>query len=232
VRMEHGPTVEPTPEAGPQHQHEPATHGCAQLSLPTLGDDEGPCSSLPLGFFRLSPRERLFVEGVMKHGRYRQAALDAGYSSRNAAWIASDLVRRPDIQAVFMQLCHRAEERVTARAGDCLGKAESYSFDLALAKERRADAQRKVDESSDMVAREIAEAELADARKEEDRLSRICSDWTKLAFLAMGKGLPESKVTNHTTIVTGGRVIEPALLEAITQARLDGVLESREAVPA
>ena len=48
----------------------------------------------------------------------------------------------------------------------------------------------------------------------------------------MGKGLPESKVTNHTTIVTGGRVIEPALLEAITQARLDGVLESREAVPA
>jgi phage terminase small subunit len=108
----------------------------------------------------------------MKHGRYRQAALDAGYSSRNAAWIASDLVRRPDIQAVFQQLCHRAEERVTARAGDCLGKAESYSFDLAIAKERRADAQRKVDESSDMVAREIAEAELTDARKEEDRLSR------------------------------------------------------------
>ena len=168
----------------------------------------------------------------MKHGRYRQAALDAGYSPRNAAWIASDLVRRPDIQVVFQQLCHRAEERVTARAGDCLGKAESYSFDLAIAKERRADAQRKVDESADMVSREIAEAELADARKEEDRLSRICSDWTKLAFLAMGKGLPESKVTNHTTIVTGGRVIEPALLEAITQARLDGVLESREAVPA
>ena len=53
---------------------------------------------------------------------------------------------------------------MTARAGDCLGKAESYSIDLAIAKERRADAQRKVDESSDMVAREIAEAELTDPR--------------------------------------------------------------------
>jgi len=113
--MEHGPTVEPTPEAGPQHNHEPATHGCAQLSLPTLGTDEGLCSSLPLGFFRLSPRERLFVEGVMKHGQYRRASLDAGYSPKNAAWIASDLVRRPDIQSVFM----RGRTRGQAAPLDC-----------------------------------------------------------------------------------------------------------------
>ena len=230
MRMEHGPATHPTPETVAHPIHESADSGAAQLSLPTLGEDEGPCSSLPLGFFRLSPRERLFVEGVMTHGQYRRAAVDAGYSPRNAAWIASDLVRRPDIQAVFMQLCHRAEQRVTARAGDCLGKSESYSFDLALARERRAEAQRKLDEASDMVVREIAEAELADARKEEDRLSRICSEWTKLAFLATGKGLPDSRVTNHTTIVTGARVIEPALLEALTQARLDGALEPREAV--
>ena len=36
----------------------------------------------------------------MKHGRYRQAALDAGYSARNAAWIASDRLIRERPEAV------------------------------------------------------------------------------------------------------------------------------------
>jgi hypothetical protein len=60
----------------------------------------------------LTPKQKKFVEGVVKHGNATKAAKDAGYSAKTARFIASENLTKPNI----LELVEKRREEAMRRA--------------------------------------------------------------------------------------------------------------------
>jgi phage terminase small subunit len=92
-------------------------------------------------------KQEKFVEGVLQHGNATKAAIDAGYSPRSAAVLASRNLKRPDIKARIKSRIDQAQldtdeiigtlvSHMRADVGDLLG--DDGTPDLARAIENGA----------------------------------------------------------------------------------------------
>jgi len=215
--MEHGSAIA-TDTAQGIHPSKDTSLSPPNVDLPLA--EPGSCSDLPFGFGQLRPREQRFVLSFVVHGQPRRAALDAGYSPKNASWIACHLRRRADVKAVIEQYIHRSGNDAESRLRNTYHLAELYNVELEAAREERL----------------LAEAEGATTEHlerlvlKEERLLQNTLNLTKTALAASGRmtdGVRGGTTVNHTTIVsTGQDVIEPTLLKALAQARLDGVISA------
>jgi phage terminase small subunit len=215
--MEHGPAIATDTAQGIQPLKD-TTLSPPLVDLPLA--EPGSCSDLPFGFGSLRPREQRFVLSFVVHGQPRRAALDAGYSPKNASWIACHLRRRSDVKAVIEQYMFRSGNDAESRLRNTFHLAELYNIELEAAREERI----------------VAEVEGATSEHlerlvlKEERLLQNTLNLTKTALAASGRmpdGARGSTTVNNTTIVsTGQDAIEPSLLKALAQARLDGVLSA------
>ncbi|MEN9631944.1 MAG: Terminase small subunit [Verrucomicrobiota bacterium] len=64
-------------------------------------------TQLPEGASELTAQELRFVLGMLRHGRQRKAAIEAGYSVTSAHQIASETIRKPRV-AAFYRKCLEA----------------------------------------------------------------------------------------------------------------------------
>ena len=215
--MEHGSAIATDTAQGIQPLKD-TTLSPPLVDLPLA--EPGSCSDLPFGFGHLRPREQRFVLSFVVHGQPRRAALDAGYSPKNASWIACHLRRRSDVKAVNEQYMFRSGNDAESRLRNTFHLAELYNIELEAAREERI----------------VAEVEGATSEHlerlvlKEERLLQNTLNLTKTALAASGRmpdGARGSTTVNNTTIVsTGQDAIEPSLLKALAQARLDGVLSA------
>ncbi len=215
--MEHGPAIAIDTAQGIQPSKDTSLSP-PNVDLPLA--EPGSCSDLPFGFGQLRPREQRFVLSFVVHGQPRRAALDAGYSPKNASWIACHLRRRSDVKAVIEQYMYRSGNDAESRLRNTYHLAELYNIELETAREERIQAETE-GATSEHLERLVLK---------EERLLQNTLNLTKTALAASGRmsvGTSGATTVNNTTIVsTGQDPIEPSLLKALAQARLDGVISA------
>ncbi len=215
--MEHGSAIATDTAQGIQPSKDTSLSP-PNVDLPLA--EPGSCSDLPFGFGQLRPREQRFVLSFVVHGQPRRAALDAGYSPKNASWIACHLRRRSDVKAVIEQYMYRSGNDAESRLRNTYHLAELYNIELETAREERIQAETE-GATSEHLERLVLK---------EERLLQNTLNLTKTALAASGRmsdGTRGATTVNNTTIVsTGQDPIEPSLLKALAQARLDGVISA------